>query len=264
MADEPKGAILICGFGAVADTILYGKRGAVAIITLNRPKALNAYNVRMRDEFFEALEAVRDDPDARAAVICGAGERAFCAGADLTEFGSAPSQAIARQVRWERDVWGLMAGIRKPLVAAMRGYVIGSGVEIACLCDVRVAADDAVFAMPEVALGMIPAAGGTQTLRRAIGTGRAMEMILTNRRVGAAEAKRIGLAHRVTTPAALMDEALALAAELAGRDGAAMAAAKQAVLDGMDMPLAAGLELESRLAARLAGGLAGNTAQGIS
>lgn len=225
---------------------------------------MNAYNVRMRDEFFVALEAVRDDPDARAAVICGAGERAFCAGADLTEFGSAPSQAIARQVRWERDVWGLMAGLRKPLVAAMRGYVIGSGVEIACLCDARVAADDAVFAMPEVALGMIPAAGGTQTLRRAIGTGRAMEMILTNRRVGAAEAKRIGLAHRVTTPAALMEEAMALAAELAGRDAWAMAAAKQAVLEGVDMPLAAGLELESRLAARLAGGLAGNTAQGLS
>lgn len=243
---------------------MYDKRGAVATITLNRPKALNAYNVRMRDEFFEALEAVRDDPDARAAVICGAGERAFCAGADLTEFGSAPSQAVARQVRWERDVWGLMAGLRKPLVAAMRGYVIGSGVEIACLCDVRVAADDAVFAMPEVALGMIPAAGGTQTLRRAVGTGRAMEMILTNRRVGAAEAKRIGLAHRVTTPSALMEEAMALAATLAAQDAGAMAAAKQAVLDGVDMPLAAGLELETRLAARLAGGLAGNTAQGLS
>lgn len=234
---------------------MYDKRGAVATITLNRPRVMNAYNVRMRDELFTALEAVRDDPDVGAAVIRGAGERAFCAGADLTEFGSAPSQAIARQVRWERDVWGLFAGLRKPVVAAMRGYVIGSGVEIACLCDVRIAADDAVFAMPEVALGMIPAAGGTQTLRRAVGTSRAMEMILTNRRVGAAEAKRIGLAHRVTTPDALMEEAHAVAAELAGLDGAATAAVKQAVLDGMDMPLAAGLELESRLAARLAGGL---------
>ena len=240
---------------AVADTILYGKHGAVATVTLNRPRVMNAFNVRMRDELFVALEAVRDDPDVRAVVVSGAGERAFCAGADLTEFGSAPSQAVARQVRWERDVWGLMAGLRKPVVAAVRGYVIGSGVEIACLCDVRVAADDAVFAMPEVALGMIPAAGGTQTLRRAVGVGRAMEMILTNKRVGAAEAKRIGLAHRVVAPDALMGEAHALAAELASWDAAAMAAVKQAVLEGMDMPLAAGLELEGRLAGGLVDGL---------
>lgn len=239
----------------MADTILYGKRGAVATITLNRPRVMNAFNVRMRDELFVALEAVRDDPDVRAVVVSGAGERAFCAGADLTEFGSAPSQAVARQVRWERDVWGVFAGIRKPIVAAVRGYVIGSGVEIACLCDVRVAADDAVFAMPEVALGMIPAAGGTQTLRRAVGVGRAMEMILANRRVGAAEAKRIGLAHRVVAPDNLMGEAHALAADLAGLDGAAMAAVKQAVLEGVDMPLGAGLELEGRLAARVVGGL---------
>ena len=242
---------------AVADTILYGKRGAVGTITLNRPRVMNAFNVRMRDELFVALEAVRDDPDVRAVVVGGAGERAFCAGADLTEFGSAPSQAGARQVRWERDVWGLMAGLRKPIVAAVRGYVIGSGVEIACLCDVRVAADDAVFAMPEVALGMIPAAGGTQTLRRAVGVGRAVEMILANRRVGAAEAQRIGLAHRVVAPDKLMGEAHALAADLAGLDSAALAAVKQAVLDGVDMPLGAGLELEGRLAARLGGGLAG-------
>ena len=136
---------------------------------MNRPRVMNAYNVLMRDELFVTLEAVRDDPDVRVAVISGAGERAFCAGADLTEFGTAPSQAVARQVRWERDIWGLFLALGKPLVAAMRGYVIGSGVEIACLCDIRIAADDAQFAMPEVALGMIPAAGGTQTLRRVDG-----------------------------------------------------------------------------------------------
>ena len=231
--------------------MLYGKRGAVAHIALNRPEVLNAYNVRMRDELFGALEAVRDDPDVRVAVISGAGERAFCAGADLTEFGSAPSQAIARQVRWERDIWGLFAGLRKPLVAAMRGYVIGSGVEIACLCDIRIAADDAQFAMPEVALGMIPAAGGTQTLRRVVGASRALEMILSNRRMGAEEARRIGLAHLVVPAQSLMDEADVLAQQLASRSAGTLALAKQAILDGMDMPLARGLELERRLAGGL-------------
>ena len=232
-------------------TILYDKSGAVAYITLNRPKVMNAYNVQMRDELFITLEAVRDDPDVRVAVISGAGKRAFCAGADLTEFGSAPSQAIARQVRWERDIWGLFLSLGKPLVAAMRGYVIGSGVEIACLCDIRIAADDAQFAMPEVALGMIPAAGGTQTLRRVVGSSRALEMVLSNRRIGAEEARRIGLAHRVVRPDALMSEADEVARRLAELNPNALALAKRAILEGMDMPLGGGLELERRLAARV-------------
>ena len=227
--------------------MLYSKSGAVAHIVLNRPRVMNAYNVQMRDELFFTLEAVRDDPDVRVAVISGAGERAFCAGADLTEFGTAPSQIIARQVRWERNIWGLFLALRKPLVAAMRGYVIGSGVEIACLCDIRIAADDAQFALPEVALGMIPAAGGTQTLRRVVGMSRALEMVLSNRRVGAEEARRIGLAHTVVPADALMNEADEVAHCLAALNPTALALAKRAILEGMDMPLVAGLELERRL-----------------
>ena len=227
--------------------MLYSKSDAVAHIVLNRPRVMNAYNVQMRDELFFTLEAVRDDPDVRVAVISGAGERAFCAGADLTEFGTAPSQIIARQVRWERDIWGLFLALRKPLVAAMRGYVIGSGVEIACLCDIRIAADDAQFALPEVALGMIPAAGGTQTLRRVVGASRALEMVLSNRRVGAEEARRIGLAHTVVPADALMNEADEVAHCLAALNPTALALAKRAILEGMDMPLVAGLELERRL-----------------
>lgn len=233
--------------------VLYSKSGAVAHIVLNRPRVMNAYNVQMRDELFVTLEAVRDDPDVRVAVISGAGERAFCAGADLTEFGTAPSQVIARQVRWERDIWGLFLSIRKPLVAAMRGYVIGSGVEIACLCDIRIAADDAQFAMPEVALGMIPAAGGTQTLRRVIGASRALEMVLSNRRIDAEEARRIGLVHSVVPADALMSEAEDAAQQLASLSPNALALAKRAILDGMDMSLAMGLELERRLTQRLTG-----------
>ena len=180
-------------------TVLYEKCGGVARLTLNRPRRLNAYNVAMRDELYSLLEAVRDDPEVRAVALGGAGERAFCAGADLSEFGTAPSQVVARAVRWERDVWGLFLDIDKPIVAALHGYVIGSGVEMACLCDLRVASEDATFAMPETALGMAPAAGGSQTLPRVVGRGPALEMLLAGRRLSAAEAYRAGLAHRVVS-----------------------------------------------------------------
>ena len=146
------------------ETILYRKEGSIAEIALNRPRRLNAYNMQMRDDMQQALEAVRDDSDVRCLVLRGEGERAFCAGADLTEFGSAPSRVIARQVRWERDVWGLFLSLDKPIVAAMHGFVIGSGLEMAMLCDIRIASEDAVFGLPEAALGMLPAAGGTQTI----------------------------------------------------------------------------------------------------
>ncbi len=229
-------------------TVLYLKDGPVAHVVLNRPRVINAYNIQMRDELYQALEAVRDDTEVRAAVLRGAGERGFCAGADLTEFGTAPSLDIARRVRWERDVWSLFLGIGKPLVAALHGYVIGSGVEMACLCDLRIAAGDAVFRMPEVALGMVPAAGGTQTLPRAIGRARVLDMVLTNRQVDAHEALSMGLVHRVVPRERLLEAAREVASALASLSPAALAAARTAVLEGMDLPLAQALELEWRLA----------------
>lgn len=232
-------------------TVLYSREGAVAHVVLNRPRVINAYNIQMRDELYQALEAVRDDPEVRVAVLRGAGERGFCAGADLTEFGTAPSLDMARRVRWERDVWGLFLGMRKPLVAALHGYVIGSGVEMACLCDIRIASEDAIFRMPEVALGMVPAAGGTQTLSRAIGRARALDMVLTNRQVDAREALSIGLVHRVVPRERLLAAAQAVASALASLSPAALAAARAALLEGMDLPLAQALELEWRLALRM-------------
>ena len=205
----------------------------------------------MRDELFEILEAVRDDPEIRVAVFSGAGERGFCAGADLTEFGTAPSQAVARRVRWERDVWGLFLEIAKPLVAAVHGNVVGSGVEIACLCDIRIAAENAVFSMPEVALGMIPAAGGTQSIPGIIGPGVATEMLFTGRRVTAEEALRSGLVHSVVPVEDLVREAERVARELASRNPNGIAAVKAAVLEGMDLPLEKALDLERRVATRL-------------
>ena len=232
-------------------TLLFQLRGAVAHISLNRPQVVNAYNVQMRDDFSEALAAVQLDPDVRTLLITGEG-RGFCAGADLTEFGTAPSQVVARQVRWERDVWGQLVNLHKPIVAAVHEYCIGSGLEIALLCDIRLAATGTVFALPEVQLGMIPAAGGTQTLPRAIGTSQAMDLLLTGRRIESEEALFTGLVTRLSSPESLMEDAWKLADELAELPSEAVAAMKQVLRQGMDLDLPKALELERRVAARLA------------
>ena len=232
-------------------TVLFEKRGDIAVVTLNRPDALNAFSVRMRDELWEVLGAVRDDPDVRGMLLQGAGERAFCAGADLTEFGTAPSQAVARTVRWERDVWGLLLGLPKPTVAALHGYCLGSGLEMAALCDLRVAADDAVFGMPEAGLGLVPAAGGTQLLPRLLGPGRALDLLLSGRRFGADEALEYGLVTQVVARSELRGAATALLQRVLRAPGRALAAAKRALAEGADVPLASALDLERRLAAGL-------------
>ena len=229
-------------------TVLLSKSGSVATVTLNRPNVINAFNVQMRDDLYAALEAVRDDSEVKAVLITGAGDRGFCAGADLTEFGTAPSQTIARQVRWERDLWGLFLSISKPLVAALHGYIIGSGVEIACLCDIRIAADNAVFRMPESALGMVPAAGGSQTLPRTIGVTASMEILLTNDVISASRALEIGLVHKLVSRDSLDASAADAADDLASLPSDSIAAVKRAVLEGMDFDLERGLDLELRLA----------------
>ena len=150
-------------------TLIYEKEDHIAYVTLNRPQALNVYNIQMRDDLYEVLSAIKDDPEVRVAIFKGAGEKAFCAGADLSEFLTAPTPVIARQVRFGRDVWGLFLSLPQPLIAAVHGYVLGSGIEIALCCDIRIASEDVRFGLPEVGLGIIPAAGGTQTLPRAIG-----------------------------------------------------------------------------------------------
>ena len=230
------------------ETLLYHKEASVAYVTLDRPHVLNAYNTQMRDDLWQALEAARDDPEVAAVMLSGAGERGFCAGADLTEFGGAPSQAVARQVRFERDVWGLMLSLRVPVVAALHGYVLGAGLEMALLCDLRIASDDAEFGLPEAALGMAPAAGGSQTLPRIAGLPAALDLLLSARRIDASEALRLGLVHRVVPRERLGSEATALAERLAATPRPAMAALKEAVHRGTDLPLDEALALEGRLA----------------
>ena len=231
------------------ETLIYEKEDGVARISLDRPAVLNAYNIQMRDDFSEALFAVAEDPDVRALLITGEG-RGFCAGADLTEFGSAPSQVIARQVRWERDVWGQMIKLDKPIVAAVHGYCIGSGLEIALLCDVRVAADDTIFAMPEVRLGMIPAAGGTQTLPRNAGRSKSLDLLLTGRRFTAQEAYSMSLVTRLSPPERLTDDARQTAEKLVHAPPPTVALLKRALKEGGDMALDDALNLETRLAAQ--------------
>jgi enoyl-CoA hydratase len=230
------------------ETIIYQKRNNIAYVTLDRPQALNAYNLRMRDELYQVLGAIRDDADVRVAVFRGAGERAFCAGADLTEFLTAPSPLIARQVRWERDVWGLFLSLPQPLIAALHGFVLGSGIEIALCCDIRLASEDAQFGLPEPQLGIIPAAGGSQTLPRVIGGAKALEILLSGRWIKADEAKRLKLVNRVVPRKGLFNEAEKLAKKIAGFDPVAVASAKQAIVRGLDLTLKQGLELEARLA----------------
>ena len=241
------------------ETIIYEKRGALATITLNRPQVLNRYNVQMRDDMYQVLSAVHDDPDVRVVILKGAGERAFCVGADLSEFGTAPSPIIARQVRWERDVWGLFQSLPQVLIAALHGYVLGSGVEMACCCDIRLTSPDAIFGLPEVALGMIPAAGGTQTLPRVVGRGNALWMLLTTERIDAQEAFRIGLVTRVVPREELYPAAEALAERLLSYEERALKYTKEAAARGMDLAMDEGLALERRLASlvRGRGGAAG-------
>ncbi|MBM3946788.1 MAG: enoyl-CoA hydratase/isomerase family protein, partial [SAR202 cluster bacterium] len=177
-------------------------------------------------------------------------DRGFCAGADLTEFGSAPSQAIARQVRFERGLWELWAEMSKPFVGALHGFVLGSGMEMALLCDVRIASPDAVFGLPEVALGMVPAAGGTQTFPREVGIPTAMEALLTARRYAAGEALRLGLVQAVVARGRLMGVAERAARRLARLDPAVVGMAKRAVGQGRSLPLREALQMEERLAAQ--------------
>lgn len=233
------------------ETIIFEKKGEIAYVTLNRPLVLNVYNIKMRDELFEVLSSIKDDSEVRVAIFKGAGEKAFCAGADLSEFLTAPSPVIARQVRFGRDVWGLFLSLPQPLIAAVHGYALGSGIEIALCCDMRIASEDAKFGLPEVGLGILPAAGGTQTLSRAIGPARALEMLLTNRWINSEEAHRIGLVNRVVSRDKLLTTAEELAVKIASFDPLVVRSAKQAVVRGMDMSLSDGLNLERLLASRL-------------
>lgn len=227
--------------------VRFEREGDIAFVTLDRPERLNAVSMAMRDALWGVLTALRDDPTVRCAVFSGAGDRAFSAGADITEFGSAPSLMDARGARQQRDLWGVMSTLEVPLIAAIQGFAYGAGCEMSMYCDLRVASEDARFALPEVTLGYIPSAGGTQTIPRHAPLSEALRMVTTGEPLTAAEALRAGLVHAVVPRDDLLATARGWAERIASTDPAATRAAKRAILEGIDLPLADGLALERRL-----------------
>ncbi|MGH7986731.1 MAG: enoyl-CoA hydratase/isomerase family protein [Candidatus Binataceae bacterium] len=232
-------------------TVIYEKRGVVAWVTLNRPDKFNAYNVAMRDDLFAVLSAVHEDPDVRAMVLTGAGD-AFSTGGDVSEFGQAPSPIAARWIRFRRDVWGRLRSLSIPTIAAVHGFAVGGGLEMALLCDIALAAANARFCLPETGLGMVPGVAGTQTASRRMGMGWALDLCLTGRWIDARQALFVGLVAGVVPTRQLAKTAQALALRLAAAPRERVAMAKLAVWEGLNTSLAVGLALEQRLAHRLA------------
>jgi enoyl-CoA hydratase/carnithine racemase len=229
------------------ETLLFDVDDAIATITLNRPDVINAYNIQMRDDLWDVLGAIGDMPDVRAVIINGAGDRGFCAGADLTEFGTAPSPGVARQVRWEQDVFGRLANLNAVTVASLHGHVIGSGLEIAMLCDIRVAADDCRFRMPETKYGLIPAATGTQSLPRHIRHGRALDLLLSGKMINTDEALKMGLVQRTINRENLDRYSRGLASELAALESTVIERVRRLISNAVDMPAAQARQIELTL-----------------
>jgi len=225
-------------------TILTEQRGRVGLLTLHRPDALNALNSQLMREVVEQVQAWDADPGIGAIVITGAG-RAFAAGADIKEMASATYDQVARDRLFAG--WDALADVRTPVIAAVNGFALGGGCELAMLCDLIIASEAASFGQPEINLGVIPGIGGTQRLTRAIGKAKAMELILTGRRMDAHEAERAGLVARVVAPESLLEEAMALAATIASKSKPVAQAAKEAVNAAFESSLAEGVRFERQL-----------------
>jgi enoyl-CoA hydratase/carnithine racemase len=221
------------------------RRDGAVILTLARPARSNALSRSLLLELGRAGAELATDADARAVVLTGAGERAFCAGADLKERAAMSDAEVRRQLELYRSCLGWLGTLDVPVVAAVNGAALGGGLELALCCDLRVAASNAVFGLPETSLGIIPGAGGTQRLPRVVGLGRALEMTLLGRRVDAATALAWGLVHEVVSPGAdLVDATLSYLAPVLEGAPLAQRAALRAIREGTSLSLSAGLELE--------------------
>ena len=229
---------------AATEVIQTSVEGAVGIVTLNRPKVRNAIDGETMERLVSALEALDRDSNIRVIIVTG-GPQFFSAGADIKEMRHhTPAQFLQGPFgqRWER-----LRKVGKPIIAAVNGYAVGGGCELAMVCDMIVAAEDAFFAQPEIGIGVIPGAGGTQRLTRAIGKAKAMEMVMTGARLPAREAHARGLVTRVVPKELVLEEAKRLAAEIAAKSPVAIRAAKEAVLKAFDTSLETGLDFERRM-----------------
>ena len=223
--------------------LLVEREGHVAVVRLNRPQALNALNAALMSELADALEGFDDDDEVRCTVLAG-DERAFAAGADIKEMAGA--SAIEMLTRQRFAQWDRIRKLRKPLIAAVSGFCLGGGNELAMTCDMIVASETARFGQPEINIGVIPGAGGTQRLTRAIGKARTMEIVLTGRPITAREAYALGLVNKVVPVEAYLEEAKALAREIATKPPLAVQLGKDAVLKAFDTTIEQGLDYERK------------------
>ena len=232
---------------SVYETILVEQHDAVTLITLNRPAALNALNSQVLEELIEAFAAYEADPGQRCAVLTGAGEKAFAAGADIKEMAEKPAAEFYSQDFFSRWTSHVVKTTRKPWIAAVNGFALGGGCELAMMADFIIASENAKFGQPEIKLGVGPGMGGSQRLTRAIGKAKAMEMCLTGRMMGAEEAERSGLVARVVPLAGLVEDALKTAAEIAAMPPLAAIANKEMVNAAFETTLDQGLLMERRI-----------------
>ena len=229
------------------DNLLLGRDGAIAIVTVNRPHVLNALNAQTLDELRRVMLDLEADPGARVVVLTGAGDKSFIAGADINELAvQTPSSGRAHALAGQH-VLDLIENLGKPVIAAINGYALGGGCELAMACTLRLAADTAKLGQPEIHLGILPGYAGTQRLSRLVGKGKAMELMLTGAPITASEAERIGLVNRVVPAANLMADAKTLAADLATRAPIAMEYIINAVNKGLEMPFAEACAFEATL-----------------
>jgi enoyl-CoA hydratase len=228
------------------ETILYEKSAGIARVTLNRPDKLNALNSTVYNELYDAFVAAENDADVRVLIITGAGDRAFAAGSDVAEMekmGPLEAQEFMGTIRKTSD---FLYAMSKPTIAAIHGYALGGGCELSMCCDLRIASEKARFGQPEINLGLIPGASGTQRLPRLIGAAKAKELIFIGDMIDAATALSLGLVNKVVPPEKLMDEAMEWAQKLAGKSGPVLAMAKMAINTGLDTDIASGLSMEIR------------------
>lgn len=229
------------------NTLTYEKKDNIGILTINRPDKLNAISHELTTELQQLFDEIEDDDELRVLIITGAGEKAFVAGADIGELVDRDALLGRKVSRLRQEIFSRIENFPFPTIAAVNGYALGGGLELALACSIRICSEKALFGAPEVKLGIIPGDGGTQRLPRLVGLGRAMEMILTGDFIDAQEAYRIGLANKVVPPDSLMEETLALAQKIASRPPLAVMYAKEAVNRSADGSPVSGYALESYL-----------------
>lgn len=225
--------------------VLEERRDQVAVLTLNRPEVMNSFNFGMLRALKERVEAIQFDPDIRVVIITGAGDKAFCAGADLKERATYSEQQVREFIFTIRNLFTFIEYLNKPVIGAVNGIALGGGTELALACDLRIVSNTAGMGLTETRLAIIPGAGGTQRLPRLVGRGKAKELIFTGRRVDAQEALAIGLANKVCAPEALLEECRKMAAMICETGPIAIQQAKYAINYGLETDLYTGLAIES-------------------